>query len=60
MNELRIEAEHVPSRLVPSSSNMRDHRIMSCLERPGASLGYAVVAILVLGLVAYTAMNVAY
>ena len=57
---MRIEAEHVPSRLVPSSSNMRDHRIMSCLERQGASLGYAVIDILVLRLVAYTAMNVAY
>ena len=40
--------------------NKRDHRLMSCVQRPGASLGYAVIDILVLGLVAYTAMNVAY
>lgn len=33
---------------------------MSCAQRQGASLGYAVAAILVLGLVAYTAVNVAY
>ena len=33
---------------------------MSCAQRPGASLGYVVAAILVLGLVAYTAVNLGY
>ena len=60
MSGPRVDAEHVPSRIGPSSLNKRAHRIMSCVQRPGASLSYVAAAIFVLGLVAYAALNIAY